>query len=94
MLFAPGTCPERPRSDYALAVGDVCGNAFQVCLFLIADRRNAKQLARRARHRALSRVRNRRRRRPLRCHFRLGPDFLLVIVLFAVGIAGLFVLPH
>jgi hypothetical protein len=39
MLFAPGTCPERPRSDYALAVGDVCGNAFQVCLFLIADRR-------------------------------------------------------
>jgi hypothetical protein len=26
-----------PRSDHALAVGDVCGNAFQVCLFLIAD---------------------------------------------------------
>lgn len=32
--------------------------------------------------------------RPLRCHFRLGPDSLFAIALFAVGIAGLFVLPH
>jgi hypothetical protein len=31
--------------------------------------------------------------RPLHCRFRLGPDSLLAIVVFAVGIAGLFVVP-
>ncbi len=32
--------------------------------------------------------------RPLRCRARLGPDSILAIVVFAVGIAGLFVVPR
>jgi hypothetical protein len=32
--------------------------------------------------------------RPMRCHFRLGPDSLLALALFVLGIGGLFVLPH
>jgi hypothetical protein len=32
--------------------------------------------------------------RPMRCRLRLGPDSWLALVLFALGVAGLFVLPH
>jgi hypothetical protein len=32
--------------------------------------------------------------RPLRCRARLGPDSILAILVFGVGIAGLFVVPH
>jgi cation:H+ antiporter len=91
--------------DHALAVGDVFGgNAFQVCLFLLADlvagapvlptagRLNswlaALGIALSAVY-AIGVV-----ARPLRCHARLGPDSLIAVALFAVGIAGLFVLPH
>jgi cation:H+ antiporter len=32
--------------------------------------------------------------RPYRCVARLGPDSLLALVVFALGVAGMFVLPH
>jgi cation:H+ antiporter len=32
--------------------------------------------------------------RPLRCFARLGPDSLLAGVIFGLGVAGLFVVPH
>jgi hypothetical protein len=32
--------------------------------------------------------------RPQRCRARLGPDSILALVLFALGLAGLLVLPH
>jgi cation:H+ antiporter len=32
--------------------------------------------------------------RPRRCRARLGPDSILALALFALGIAGLFALPH
>jgi hypothetical protein len=32
--------------------------------------------------------------RPLRCRARLGPDSIFAIVVFVIGIAGLFVVPH
>jgi cation:H+ antiporter len=32
--------------------------------------------------------------RPYRTFLRLGPDSLVALVVFALGIAGLFVLPH
>ena len=91
--------------DNALAVGDVFGgNAFQVCLFLVADLVAGTPVLPTAGKLnswlatlgiglsavyAIGLV-----ARPLRCHFRLGPDSLFAIALFAVGIAGLFVLPH
>ena len=31
--------------------------------------------------------------RPLHTHFRLGPDSILALALFGLGIAGLFVVP-
>jgi cation:H+ antiporter len=91
--------------DHALAVGDIFGgNAFQVCLFLVADlvagapvlptagRLNswlaALGIALSAVY-AIGVV-----ARPQRCHARLGPDSILALVLFAAGVAGLFVLPH
>jgi cation:H+ antiporter len=91
--------------DHALAVGDIFGgNAFQVCLFLLADliagtpvlptagRLNSwlasLGVALTAVY-AIGVV-----ARPQRCHARLGPDSILALVLFALGIAGLFVLPH
>ena len=91
--------------DHALAVGDVFGgNAFQVCLFLLADlvagapvlptagRLNswlaALGVALSAVY-AIGVV-----ARPMRTYARLGPDSLVAIVLFGIGIAGLFVLPH
>ena len=91
--------------DHALALGDIFGgNAFQLCLFLVADlvaqspvlptagNLNAwlasLGVALTAIYAAGIVV------RPLRCRARLGPDSMLALVVFAVGIAGLFVVPH
>jgi cation:H+ antiporter len=91
--------------DNALALGDIFGgNAFQVCLFLLADviagapvlpsagRLNSwlasLGVALTAVY-AIGIV-----ARPERAHARLGPDSILALALFALGIAGLFVLPH
>ena len=91
--------------DNALAMGDIFGgNAFQVCLFLLADliagapvlptagRLNswlaALGIALTAVY-AIGVI-----ARPMRCRLRLGPDSWLALVLFALGVAGLFVLPH
>jgi cation:H+ antiporter len=91
--------------DHALAVGDVFGgNAFQVCLFLVADlvagspvlptagRLNSWLAALGAALSAVYAIGV--VARPQRCHLRLGPDSILALALFGVGIAGLFVLPH
>ena len=86
--------------DHGLAMGDIFGgNAFQVCLFLVADLIAMKPV--------LPTAGNPNRWlailgigltsvyaigivfRPKRCYLRLGADSLLVIVLFALGIAGL-----
>jgi cation:H+ antiporter len=91
--------------DNALAIGDVFGgNAFQVCLFLLADVvagapvlptagtlngwLAALGIALTAVY-AIGVV-----ARPQRCIVRLGPDSILALVLFGLGVAGLFVLPH
>lgn len=91
--------------DNALAMGDIFGgNAFQVCLFLLADviagtpvlptagRLNSwlasLGVALTAVY-AIGIV-----ARPQRCRARLGPDSMFAIAIFALGIAGLFVLPH
>jgi cation:H+ antiporter len=91
--------------DHALAVGDIFGgNAFQVCLFLLADlvagapvlptagRLNSWLAALGVALSAVYAIGV--IARPQRCHLRLGPDSILALVLFAAGIAGLFVLPH
>jgi len=91
--------------DHALAIGDIFGgNAFQVCLFLVADLVAGKPvlpssgglnawLA--ALGVALTAVYGFGViGRPQRTHARLGPDSLLALVLFALGIAGLFAVPH
>ena len=91
--------------DHALALGDIFGgNAFQVCLFLVADLVAGTPVLPTAGNLnawlaslgvgltaifAMGVV-----IRPLRCHARLGPDSILAIVVFALGIAGLFVVPH
>lgn len=86
--------------DNALAMGDIFGgNAFQLCLFLLADLvagapvlptagiQNswlaALGVALTAVY-AIGVV-----ARPQRCRLRLGPDSLLALVVFALGIAGL-----
>jgi cation:H+ antiporter len=91
--------------DNALAIGDIFGgNAFQVCLFLLADliagspvlpsagRLNgwlaALGIGLTAIYAAGVVV------RPARCLARLGPDSLLVLVIYALGVAGLFAVPH
>jgi cation:H+ antiporter len=91
--------------DHALALGDIFGgNAFQVCLFLLADLiAGAPVLPTAGRLNswlaslgvaltavyAIGVV-----ARPERCYARLGPDSILALVVFGLGIAGLFVLPH
>jgi cation:H+ antiporter len=91
--------------DNALALGDIFGgNAFQLCLFLVADLVAGSPVLPTAGSQnawlaslgvgltaifAMGVI-----IRPLRCHARLGPDSIFAIVLFAVGIAGLFVVPH
>jgi cation:H+ antiporter len=91
--------------DNALALGDIFGgNAFQVCLFLVADLIAGAPVLPSAgilnswlaslgvaltAVYAFGVV-----GRPRTCRARLGPDSILALVLFAFGIAGLFALPH
>jgi cation:H+ antiporter len=91
--------------DNALALGDIFGgNAFQLCLFLLADLIAGSPVLPTAGTLngwlaslgvgltaiyAIGVI-----ARPQRCRARLGPDSILAIVVFALGIAGLFVLPH
>jgi cation:H+ antiporter len=87
--------------DHALAMGDIFGgNAFQVCLFLIADLVAGKPVLPSAGNVnallaalgiALTAVYGFGViGRPLHCRFRLGPDSLLALAVFGLGIAGLF----
>ena len=86
--------------DHALAIGDVFGgNAFQVCLFLVADlvaqrpvlptagRLNSWLAALGVALTAIYAVGV--VVRPMRGWLRIGPDSWLVLVVFAVGVAGL-----
>ena len=91
--------------DHALALGDIFGgNAFQLCLFLVADLIAGSPVLPTAGGLnawlaslgvgltaiyAMGVV-----VRPLRCRARLGPDSVLALIVFAVGVAGLFVVPH
>ena len=89
--------------DNALAIGDIFGgNAFQVCLFLVADlvagvpvlpsagSSNAWLAALGV---ALTAVYGFGViGRPARCRARLGPDSILALVVFGLGVGGLFVL--
>jgi len=88
--------------DNALALGDIFGgNAFQLCLFLVADLIAGQPVLPQSGHLngwlaslgvaltaiyAIGVV-----ARPDRCHARLGPDSILALVVFGLGIAGLFV---
>jgi cation:H+ antiporter len=91
--------------DHALALGDIFGgNAFQVCLFLVADviagspvlpsagRLNSWLASLGVAVTAIYSIGV--IARPMRCHARLGPDSILAVVVFGLGVAGLFVLPH
>jgi cation:H+ antiporter len=91
--------------DNQLAVGDIFGgNAFQVCLFLVADVVAGKAVLPAAGPLnawlaalgialtmvyAFGVV-----VRPQRCRWRLGPDSLIAIAVFAAGIAGLVAVSH
>ena len=91
--------------DNALALGDIFGgNAFQVCLFLLADLIAGTPVLPQAGKLnswlaslgvgltaiyAIGVV-----ARPERCRARLGPDSIFALVVFGLGVAGLFVLPH
>jgi cation:H+ antiporter len=90
--------------DNALALGDIFGgNAFQVCLFLLADVLAGRPVLPSAGAQnswlaalgialtciyAMGVV-----ARPTRCRARLGPDSIAATALFVVGIAGLFDVP-
>jgi cation:H+ antiporter len=87
--------------DHALAMGDILGgNAFQVCLFFVADLVAGKPVLPSAGNLnawlaalgvALTAIYGFGVIiRPLRCHVRLGPDSLLALAVFALGVAGLF----
>ena len=91
--------------DHALAMGDVFGgNAFQVCLFLVADLAAGSPVLPSAGNLnawlaalgvALTAVYGFGViSRPMHTRFRLGPDSLLALALFGLGIAGLFYVPH
>jgi cation:H+ antiporter len=90
--------------DNALAMGDIFGgNAFQVCLFLVADLVAGKPVLQSAGDLnawlaalgvALTAVYGFGViSRPMHCRARLGPDSLLALVVFGLGIAGLFFVP-
>ena len=90
--------------DNALAIGDIFGgNAFQVCLFLVADLVAGEPVLPHAGNLnawlaalgiALTAIYGFGViSRPQHTHARLGPDSLLALALFAVGIAGLFFVP-
>ena len=90
--------------DHNLAMGDVFGgNAFQVCLFLVADLIAGKAVLPNTGNQngwlailgigltsiyAIGII-----FRPKRCYLRLGADSVFVIALFALGIAGLVTIP-
>jgi cation:H+ antiporter len=87
--------------DHALAIGDIFGgNAFQVCLFLLADLVAGTPVLPHAGNSnawlgglgiALTGVYGFGVIiRPPRCRARLGPDSLLALAVFALGVAGLF----
>jgi cation:H+ antiporter len=91
--------------DNALAIGDIFGgNAFQLCLFLVGDliagtpvlptagRLNSWLASLGVALTAIYSIGI--LGRPYRCFGRLGPDSLLALLVFAIGIAGLFALPH
>ncbi len=91
--------------DNALALGDIFGgNAFQVCLFLLADlvaqtpvlptagTLNAWLASLGVGLTAIYAIGI--IARPERARFHLGPDSILALIVFGLGIAGLFVLPH
>jgi cation:H+ antiporter len=91
--------------DNALAFGDIFGgNAFQVCLFLLADIiAGAPVLPSAGRLNGwlasigvvLTAIyASGIIARPNRAFFRLGPDSIYALIIFGLGIAGLFVLPH
>ena len=90
--------------DNALAMGDIFGgNAFQVCLFLLADLIAGKPVLPSAGRLNgwlaslgvgltaiyVSGV----VARPRRAHAYLGPDSIVALIVFALGIVGLFVVP-
>ena len=87
--------------DHALAMGDIFGgNAFQVCLFLVADLVAGQPVLPSAGNLnawlaalgvALTAIYGFGViSRPMHTRFRLGPDSLLALALFGLGIAGLF----
>jgi cation:H+ antiporter len=91
--------------DNALAIGDIFGgNAFQVCLFLLADviaggpvlpaagRLNSWLASLGVALTAVYSIGV--VARPSRTRLRLGPDSLLAVLLFAAGIAGMLALPQ
>lgn len=91
--------------DNALAMGDIFGgNAFQVCLFLLADliagtpvlpsagRLNSWLASLGAGLTAIYAIGV--VARPRRAHAYLGPDSILALIVFALGVAGLLVLPR
>jgi len=90
--------------DHALAMGDILGgNAFQVCLFLVADLVAGKPVlpssgALNAWLAALGVALTAIYgfgviSRPMHCRWRMGPDSILALALFGLGIAGLFFVP-
>ncbi len=91
--------------DHALAMGDIFGgNAFQVCLFLVADLVAGKPVLPSAAGNlnawlgalgvALTAIYGFGViGRPEHKYARLGPDSLLALALFGLGIAGLFFIP-
>jgi cation:H+ antiporter len=91
--------------DNALAMGDIFGgNAFQVCLFLVADLVAGKPVLPSAAGNlnawlaalgmALTAIYGFGViSRPAHTRFRVGPDSLLALALFSLGIAGLFFVP-
>jgi len=90
--------------DNSLAMGDIFGgNAFQVCLFLVADLVAGKPVLESAGNlnawlgalgAALTAIYGFGViSRPMHCRWRLGPDSILALVLFALGIVGLFYVP-
>jgi cation:H+ antiporter len=91
--------------DHALALGDIFGgNAFQVCLFILADLIAGAPVlpAAGTLNSWLASLGITLTAvygfgvigRPQRCRARLGPDSIVAVALFAFGLAGLFALPH
>jgi cation:H+ antiporter len=90
--------------DNALAMADILGgNSFQVCLFLVADLVAGRPVLESAGNLnawlgalgvALTAIYGFGViSRPRHCHARLGPDSLLALAVFGLGIAGLFFVP-